>query len=98
MNRCAAQGCGRWTRAGEAWCARHRPDDDDAAEPESDEQDGNGHAAFRSRLATGDYEAVIGRALRSVLHGAAAAADLDAEIGALRVIAFERPASYVLGD
>lgn len=40
---------------------------------------------FRTRLAAGDYDAVIGKGLRRTLQGAAADATLEAEVGALRV-------------
>jgi hypothetical protein len=88
MNRCAARGCGRFARAGARYCGRHDPHASfgqtaDAEVPSGEEA--NGHAAFRARLATGDYEEVIGAALRRVLQGAAASPALDAEVGALRV-------------
>ncbi|MGH2615542.1 MAG: hypothetical protein ACRDJC_09910 [Thermomicrobiales bacterium] len=83
MNRCAARGCGRWTRAGEAFCRRHgsggggeAPDDDGGRDR---------LAIFRARLAAGDYDAVLGPGLRGALRGAAADPGLDAEIGALRL-------------
>jgi hypothetical protein len=44
-----------------------------------------GLSAFRTRLAGGDYEAVVGPGLRETLQGAAAETGLDAEIGALRL-------------
>jgi hypothetical protein len=43
-------------------------------------------AAFRERLAAGDYDAVLGPGLREALRGAAADASLEAEIGALRLV------------
>jgi hypothetical protein len=86
MNRCDVPGCGRFTRAGNSFCARHHPDNDTLILHGDDEsRNEHGHAGFRSRLATGDYETVIGPELRRVLRGAAAAPDLDEEIGALRV-------------
>jgi hypothetical protein len=84
VNRCAARGCGRWTRADEKFCGRHAIDsdeDDNAAA----RQTAAGHAAFRARLAAGDYDAVLGPALRRVLRGAAADPGMEAEIGALRL-------------
>jgi hypothetical protein len=85
VNRCAAPGCGRWTRAGEAFCTRHR----DAPEVEDGEGPGAGAggalAGFRARLATGDYDALLGAGLRGALQGAAADEGLEAEIGALRL-------------
>ena len=86
MNRCAARGCGRWTRAGEEYCQRHGSDDD--ADPGDEPVAGQGReglAAFRARLAGGDYDAVLGPGLRGTLRGAAADAGLEAEIGALRL-------------
>ena len=84
MNRCAARGCGRWTRAGEAYCQRHRVDE--ASEEVGDaETEAAGHAAFRARLEAGDYDALLGPGLRGTLQGAAADAGLEAEIGALRL-------------
>lgn len=81
MNHCAARGCGRWTRAGDAFCSRHQMESDgleslalDHAEP----------AAFRQRLESGDYDALLGPGLRETLR-AAAAGGLEEEIGALRV-------------
>jgi len=83
VSRCAAGGCGRWTRAGAAFCTRHETDDDhDGADERSD---GNGFATFRARVAAGDYDAVLGPGLRGTLHGAAADAGLKTEIGALRL-------------
>ncbi len=83
MNRCAARGCGRWTRAEEEFCTRHGTDDkDDGAEEGPDQC---GLATFRTRVAAGDYDAVLGPGLRGTLHGAAADAGLEAEIGALRL-------------
>ncbi len=82
MNRCAARGCGRWTRAGESYCQRH------GGEAEDDEEmaaDAGGLAAFRARLEAGDSDAVLGPGLRGTLRGAAADPGLDAEIGALRL-------------
>jgi hypothetical protein len=83
MNRCAARGCGRWTRAGQELCTRHFAP---AAEPGDDEDAAPGSlAAFRARLAAGNYDAVLGPGLRGTLRGAAADAGLEAEIGALRL-------------
>jgi hypothetical protein len=42
-------------------------------------------AAFRQRLASGRFTAVLGRALRRTLRDAAAEAGLDAEVGAVRL-------------
>jgi hypothetical protein len=42
-------------------------------------------ALFRERLASGEYDAVIGEGLRRTLHDAAQDTTLEAEIGALRV-------------
>lgn len=82
MNRCAARGCGRWTRAGEEFCARHG----EADEPLQDGQETEpGLAHFRDRLLAGDYEALLGAGLRDTLRGAATDSGLDAEIGALRL-------------
>ena len=85
MNRCAAQGCGRWTRAGEAFCRRHRFADDVGEDDGSPDPARAGYAAFRARLAAGDFDAVLGPGLRGTLRGAAADPGLDAEIGALRL-------------
>ena len=85
MHRCAAPGCGRFARAGQPYCSRHQPDQERSDNHPDESGAENGHAAFRSRLATGDYETVIGSALRRVLLEAAAAPNLDEEIGALRV-------------
>lgn len=40
---------------------------------------------FQARLATGDYDALLGAGLREALRGAAADDGLEAEIGALRL-------------
>jgi hypothetical protein len=85
MQRCTVPGCGRFARAGHHHCSRHPPDHEASDGHPEETGAENGHAAFRSRLATGDYEAVIGTALRRVLHDAAASPNLDEEIGALRV-------------
>ena len=82
MNRCAARGCGRWTRAGEEHCRRHGQDHDTAGDGDADD---DRLATFRSRLVAGDYDAVLSPGLREVLRGAAADPGLDAEIGALRL-------------
>jgi hypothetical protein len=88
VNRCAARGCGRWTRAGEEYCAGHREDhptaDGDAVDDVGPSR--SALAAFRERLAAGDYDAVLGPGLRGALRGAAADASLEAEIGALRLV------------
>jgi hypothetical protein len=42
-------------------------------------------AAFRDRLVSGRFSAILGRALRRTLRDAAADAGLDAEVGALRL-------------
>lgn len=84
MHRCSVPGCGRFTRAGDPYCSRHQPDDTSHRDDDAERGD-RGHAAFHARLATGDYERVIGAELRRVLQDAAAAPDLDQEIGALRV-------------
>ena len=85
MNRCAAPGCGRFSRTGRSYCSRHQPSDD----PQRDDDGANlgdaGAAAFRARLATGDYETVVGPELRRVLQGALVAPDLEEELGAVRV-------------
>lgn len=81
MTRCAAPGCGRWTRAGEELCGRHGTGPDDA----NDDGGGNRMATFRARLAAGDYDALLGPGRRETLRGAAADPGLDAEVGALRV-------------
>lgn len=87
MNRCAAPGCGRWTRVGAHYCGRHDPHESDGQIAAAAVENGaNGPVAFRARLATGDYyEEVIGAALRRVLQGAAAKPALEDEFGALRV-------------
>jgi hypothetical protein len=86
VNRCAARGCGRWTRAGEDFCRRHRSDEDTRSDATPrDGKGGDGLATFRARVAAGDYEAVLGRGLRDTLRGAAADSGLEAEIGALRL-------------
>ena len=85
MHRCTVPGCGRFTRAGDLYCARHQQDDDRHGVDDDAEPGERGHASFHARLATGDYERVIGTELRRVLEDAAAAPDLDQEIGALRV-------------
>jgi hypothetical protein len=81
VNRCAARGCGRWTRAGEMFCGRHGQEVDAF----SDDDGGGRLATFRARLAAGDYDALLGPGLREILRGAAADPGLDAEIGALRL-------------
>lgn len=82
MNRCAARGCGRWTRAGELFCGRHGTDVDSAND---DDGGGDALATFRARLAAGDYDALLGPGRREMLRGAAADPGLDAEVGSLRV-------------
>jgi hypothetical protein len=81
VNRCAARGCGRWTRAHETFCSRH------GQEPESarDDDGRDRLTMFRARLAAGDYDALLGPGLREILRGAAADPGLEAEIGALRL-------------
>lgn len=86
VNRCAAGGCGRWTRAGEAYCRRHSAGDEADAEDVSLERSSReGLAAFRARLAAGDYDALLGPGLRGTLRGAAQDPGLEAEVGALRL-------------
>lgn len=74
--RCEQPGCGRFVRAGAAWCARHREVDDEAAAPGS---------GFRRRLEAASYRELVGEALGVVLTQAAADRSLGDEIGALRV-------------
>ena len=82
MNRCVARGCGRWIRAGAAFCARHGM----GPETGSDEDGGGDRlAAFRARLAAGDADALVGPELRAGLRGVGAEPGVDAEVGALRV-------------
>jgi hypothetical protein len=85
MNRCDAPGCGRFTRAGNPYCSRHQSHDDLHHDDNDVDRGEPCDVAFRARLATGDYETVIGPELRRVLRGAAAAPDLEDEIGAVRV-------------
>lgn len=84
MNRCAARGCGRWTRTGETFCRRHRGDDDERDEERAEAEQPGGDS-FRARLAAGDYDALLGPELRDTLRGAAADLSLQDEIGALRI-------------
>lgn len=84
MNRCAARGRGRWTRAGEELCTRHTTEGVTEA-LESGSEPRQGLAAFRERLAAGDYNALLGPGLQGTLRGAAADSGLEAEIGALRL-------------
>ena len=79
------RGCGRWTRAGEVFCGRHGADDSRAVATETDDDEARGFAAFRVRLAAGDYDAVLRPGLRGTLQGAAADTGLEAETGALRL-------------
>ena len=85
QERCAAAGCGRWTRAGAQFCAQHAADAADtvwdALAGEADEP----AARFQALLAAGDYDALLGDGLRAALRGAAADTGLEAEIGALRL-------------
>jgi hypothetical protein len=85
VNRCAARGCGRWTRAGETFCRRHRGDDDERDRESPAEAEGSGDDSFRARLTAGDYNALLGPGLRDMLRGAAADMSLQDEIGALRI-------------
>jgi hypothetical protein len=64
------------------YCRRHGGHGDAGDDGDQDE---DRQAAFRARLAAGDFDAVLGPGLREVLRGAAADPGLDAEIGALRV-------------
>jgi hypothetical protein len=86
VNRCAARGCGRWTRAAERFCARHGPSDAEDNQEQRGDEPGRGLAAFRDRLKAGDYDAMLGPGLRGTLRGAAEDAGLEAEIGALRLV------------
>ena len=86
MNRCAARGCGRWTRADETFCQRHRDGDDDeplAQLPRGAEEEGQ--ESFAARLSAGDYTSLLPPGLRDALRQASADDGLEAEIGALRV-------------
>ncbi len=86
MNRCAARGCGRWTRADETFCQRHRGvDQPQALEQSSDSEDEAGRESFAARLSAGDYASLLPPGLRDALRQASADAGLEAEIGALRV-------------
>jgi hypothetical protein len=86
MNRCAARGCGRWTRADETFCQRHRGvDQRQVLEQASDIEDEAGRESFAARLSAGDYASLLPPGLRDALRQASADAGLEAEIGALRV-------------
>ena len=85
--RCAADGCGRFTARGAAFCGRHaaeEPADTGRAPP--DEAPGARAAAFRERLAGGDWRALLGPAVWSTIAQAGATSDLSGEIGVLRVV------------
>lgn len=86
MNRCAARGCGRWTRADETFCQRHRDGDDDdllGQLPRGAEE--GRQESFAERLSAGDYTSLLPPGLRDALRQASADAGLEAEMGALRV-------------
>ena len=86
MNRCAARGCGRWTRADETFCQRHRDGGDDESLgqlPRGAEE--ACQESFAARLSAGDYASLLPPGLRDALRQASADAGLEAEIGALRV-------------
>ena len=86
MNRCAARGCGRWTRADETFCQRHRGwDEDTRQERRLQAGDEESQASFTERLSAGNYDSLLTPGLREALRQASADAGLEAEIGALRV-------------
>lgn len=86
MNRCAARGCGRWARADEVFCQRHRGrDEGQPLECPSDDEDDAGQESFAERLSAGNYASLLTPGLRDALRQASADAGLEAEIGALRV-------------
>jgi hypothetical protein len=86
MNRCAARGCGRWTRADETFCQRHQECDEvHRQEHHPHLEDVHDREAFAERLSAGDYHSLLTPGLRDALRQASADAGLEAEIGALRV-------------
>jgi hypothetical protein len=58
---------------------------DDPADEDVAARDAGGLAAFRARLAAGDFDVVLGPGLKETLRSAAEQAGLDAEVGALRL-------------
>ncbi len=86
MNRCAARGCGRWTRADETFCQRHRESVEDHRQQHHPHiEDVHDRESFAERLSAGDYTSLLTPGLRDALRQASADAGLEAEIGALRV-------------
>lgn len=85
-HRCQAPGCGRFVRAGAAYCGNHNPFTDVeevlAGQPEL-------RSKFRERLEQGEYAALFDDHLSKVMHQAAMAVaerGLVDEIGALRLV------------
>ena len=88
QQRCTAAGCGRFAKRGEACCQRHRDDtaDPGGRAPPAGMVEAASAAAFRERLAGGDYRALLGPGVWSAIAQAGAATDLRGEIGLLRVV------------
>lgn len=98
--RCGAPGCGRFVRAADGYCGRHAAlgglEELVVAAPEFGADGGEtaeaararraAVAAFRERLASGDYRALYEQRLGEVIAQAAALGGLADEIGALRFV------------
>ncbi len=83
--RCSAPGCGRFVARDAAWCRRHQALRGEALGA-GDEERQRSRDAFRSRLASGDYQRLLDDDLHAVIAQAAAERGLAGEIGALRVV------------